>query len=510
MLTGGAGMKLSDLLVFSSVAIQCHDNPDADSIASGFAVYEYFKDHGKEVRLFYSGRNLVQKTNLILLIDKLNVPIEHLDKDTALEEDLLLTVDCQYGAGNVSHLDASNIAMIDHHQPEISGCTLCEIQPIYGSCSTLVWRMLLQEKYPVNDNQILGTALYYGLYTDTNQFSELSFPMDQDMREKLSYNKNLITIFRNSNLNLKELEIAGIALIRNIYNEEYRYSIIKAQPCDPNILGLISDFLLQVDGVDVCVVYHESEAGLKLSIRSCVKEVRASELADYLTANMGSGGGHIEKAGGFINGKLYQKYYPTLHSEGYISKRMNEYYDQVEIIEAKSYQADLSDMGLYQKKKMIVWYVDISKLLPVNTPITVRTLEGDIDLVVEESIYIMIGIKGEVYPIKKDTFEKRYQKVEEYEEIVTDYRPIIKNRESGMDIDLVAHANCCVASGKTFIYAKQLGQTLKIFTLWDEEKYMLGKPGDYFAVSKENLQDMYIVEQNIFYKTYEKIDLNIE
>lgn len=500
-------MKLSDLLEFNSVAIQCHDNPDADSIASGFGLYQYFKDQGKSVRLFYSGRNIVQKANLLLLIDKLSIPILHLDNDTKIEEKLLITVDCQYGAGNVTHFEAENIAIIDHHQPEINGISLCEIQPIYGSCSTLVWRMLLQEQYPVNDNQDLGTALYYGLYTDTNQFSELSFPMDQDMREKLSYNKSYITMFRNSNLNLKELEIAGIALIRNIYNEDYRYSIIKAQPCDPNILGLISDFLLQVDGVDVCVVYHESEAGLKLSIRSCVKEVSASELADYLTANMGSGGGHIEKAGGFINGKLYNQYYPTLHSEGYISKRMNEYFDQVKIIEAKSYQADLTGMELYQKKKIIVWYVDISKLLPVNTPITVRTLEGDMDLVVDESIYIMIGIKGEVYPIKKDTFEKRYLKVEEYEEIITDYRPVIKNRLSGMDIDLVAHANCCIASGKTFIYAKQLEQTVKIFTLWDEEKYMLGKPGDYFAVSKENLQDMYIVEQNIFYKTYEKIDL---
>ena len=28
-------MKLRDLLVFNNITIQCHDNPDADAIASG-------------------------------------------------------------------------------------------------------------------------------------------------------------------------------------------------------------------------------------------------------------------------------------------------------------------------------------------------------------------------------------------------------------------------------------------------------------------------------------------
>ena len=34
-------MKLSDLLEFKQIVIQCHDNPDADAIASGFAIYTY-------------------------------------------------------------------------------------------------------------------------------------------------------------------------------------------------------------------------------------------------------------------------------------------------------------------------------------------------------------------------------------------------------------------------------------------------------------------------------------
>ena len=44
-------MKLSELLEFSEIVIQCHDNPDADAIASGFALYTYFGEKGKKVSL---------------------------------------------------------------------------------------------------------------------------------------------------------------------------------------------------------------------------------------------------------------------------------------------------------------------------------------------------------------------------------------------------------------------------------------------------------------------------
>ena len=51
-----------------------------------------------------------------------------------------------------------------------------------GSCATLVWRLLTEAGYRVEDKR-LGTALYYGLFMDTNQFAELYNPLDQDMRQ---------------------------------------------------------------------------------------------------------------------------------------------------------------------------------------------------------------------------------------------------------------------------------------------------------------------------------------
>lgn len=63
------------------------------------------------------------------------------------------------------------------------------------------------------------------------------------------------------------------------------------------------------------VVFNEGNDGYKYSVRSCIKEVKPSELVGYLAEGIGSGGGHYEKAGGFISMKLYEEKYPTFHAD---------------------------------------------------------------------------------------------------------------------------------------------------------------------------------------------------
>lgn len=503
-------MKLTDLLSYKKIYIQCHDNPDADTIASGFALYRYFSEQGKDVVFFYSGKFMIQKSNLMLMIKELQIPILYVKEPPKLEGELLLMVDCQYKAGNVTRVLAENVAVIDHHQLEMEENELCEIDSSLGSCSTLVWKLLIDADYPVDENVALGTALYYGLYTDTNQFAEVYNPLDMDMRENVMVNQSMIRQFRNANISLAELETAGIALIRNIYNEQYRYAIIKAAPCDPNILGVISDFLLQVDCVDTCVVYNVLNDGIKLSVRSCIKEVRANELAEFLCEGIGSGGGRVEKAGGFISAKLYEKQYNGIHTESYFGDRLNEYFENTEIIYAKTASIDVKDMVLYQKKEMTLGFVRANNVYPLGTKIRIRTLEGDVDLEVTKDLIIMIGIKGEVYPITEEKFNRAYRVVEERSDlrnttIQMKYVPMIKNRTDNTAKQITEFAGSCVTTKTSQIYAKQLEKTTKIFTAWDEEKYMLGKVGDYLAVRKEDQHEIYAVEENIFGLTYEKI-----
>lgn len=501
-------MKLQELEKYNPITIQCHDNPDADAIASGYGLFCYFQSKGKDVSLVYSGKNKIQKSNLVLMVDLLNIPIEYIEpkEEAEYRSGLLITADCQYGAGNVTRIEADVVAIIDHHQVEIENVELAVIHPGLGACATLVWSMLKEAEYEISDDNGLGTALYYGLFTDTNQFAEIFNPMDRDARDLLPFKQSLVTTFRNSNISLEELDIAGIAMRDYFYDEKYRFAVVQSKPCDPNILGLINDFLLQVDKMDNSIVFNENSEGYKISVRSCVTEVDASELAGFLTEGIGSGGGHYEKAGGFISKKKYVKKYGDKQPEEYFKQRMQEYHEGFEMIYAKDYDANLSEFKLYEKKKLPIGYVKADEVVPVGTPIIVRTMEGDTDIIkVTEKDYIMIGVDGEVYPIKEEKFKRSYEVLEReysFEKDVLDaqYIPTIRNCLSGENTPITSYAKCCMPTGQARIYAKPVVGDVKVFTQWG--KYYRGKSGDFLAVRCDDLHDVYLINQRIFAKTY--------
>ena len=377
-------MKLSKLLKYNQIIVQCHDNPDADAIASGFAVYTYLKAQGKEVRLVYGGRNFIRKSNLVMMIKELNIPIEYVsDAGTETPAELLVTVDCQYGEGNVSLYPAENVAVIDHHRVSKKLPKLSEVQSSLGACSTLLWNMLKDEGIDPNEDETLATALYYGLYTDTGNLEEIYHEKDMELRDTAKFDAGLITRLRNANISIEELEIAGAALLRCDYNEQYRFAVVKAGPCDPNVLGLISDMVLEVDAIDVCVVFAVLANGVKLSIRSCEESVKANELAAKLCMGIGSGGGHQVKAGGTIQiellAKAYEAYCRKIGTEprmeldpsgrreqpsmsaikSYLEYRMVEYFENKANIQAVIFDLDGTLLNtLYDLTDSVNWALE--------------------------------------------------------------------------------------------------------------------------------------------------------
>ena len=497
-------LRLSDLTKYSDIVIQCHDNPDADALASGHAIKWYLKRKGITARFVYGGVKPISKSNLVLMINRLGIRadyVKQLDKP-----ELLLTVDCQYGESNVTKFDAENVAVIDHHQ--ISGRLpeLSEVRSNYGSCSTIIFELLQMENIDINTDINLSTALYYGLMTDTNSFSEISHPSDRDLRDLAKFSRSEIIMYKNSNLSRDELKITGKALENVVFNETNSYAIVEAEPCDPNILGIISDMLLEVDSIATCLVYSILPFGVKLSVRSCVKEVKASELAAYLAENLGGGGGHLIKAGGLLKRDLLEaagvKYEKEV-LDTFIKTRMEEYFKSSEIIHAGEHRENLSDLKHYIKKEVHVGYVPAADIGIPGRKIMIRTLEGDVDVKLEEDLMIIIGINGEIYPCKKEKFDVSYVLDDSKYVFPGEYPPAVIDTETGERIELLPNAHSCIAKGGSGIYARPLDHRVKVFTAWDREKYYLGVPGDFLAVRTDDLSDIYVIAKDIFERTYE-------
>ena len=348
-------MKLESLLKYNNIVIQMHDNPDADAVGSAYALYRFFLENNKKARIIYGGKFEITKSNMLLMIKELNIPIEYV---SVLEKpELLLTVDCQYGEGNVTRFEADNIAIIDHHNTGRESSEFFEIRSHIVSCATVCYDMLREAGYDVNKDRSVATALYYGMYMDSNELSELRHPLERDMVDYLKIDKVLINRLAHSNFTLQELETAGIALLRFTYDESKKLSIIHSKPCDPNILGVIGDIVLKVDTIDVSVIFNECSNGYKLSLRSCVPEIGVNHLAAFLTEGIGNGGGHLDKAGGFISRKQLIANFGDIGIETYLFSKINEYYNMFDVIHSKNGITDKTGFNTYSKLPYKYGYV---------------------------------------------------------------------------------------------------------------------------------------------------------
>ena len=495
--------KLSDILPFDNIVIQCHDNPDADAIGSAFALYSYLRQQGKSPEIVYSGFNEVSKRNLQRMLSDLAIPMRYVKELEA--PDLLVCVDCQYGQGNVKKFAAPTVCVVDHHLLVSKEYDFGVVESGLGSCSTLMWKLLSDEGFDFAAQQNVATALYYGLFTDTSKLTEINHPLDKDMRDSLPTfaNMTLIKELRNCNLSLEELEVAGVALLRNHNDSDKRYAIFRAEDCDPSILAMISDFALEVENVDVCLAYNIKDDGAKTSVRSCVREVMASEFAEFISSGVGSGGGHRDKAGGFIQKKAVEALEMSIPE--YISLKSAVYFEKYDMIYASNHTIDTSDMKRYVKKPLHLGFVISSEVFEKNTSIMLRTLEGDSKVRSDDDIYLMIGIEGEIYPIKADKFRANYKICECDFCSESEYEPSAKNESTGEVKKLKPFIKSCISLGEKPIFARPLTRHTKVFTEWNPDGYMYGKPGDYLAVKCDDINDVYIIQAHIFAKAYEEV-----
>ena len=509
-------MDLKKLLDYDRVVIQCHDNPDPDAIASAFALSRFLTQNGKISEIVYSGVAPLQKANLVLMTSSLGIDMRFIPAQSEpphWEDEghsLLLVVDGQAGAGNVKNLSAKETAVIDHHPQELPPPALYDIRPFLGSCATLVWLLLREADFDFAGELEVSTALYYGLYTDTGGFSEIRHPLDMDMRDTLRIDAGLFKRLKSSNLTLSDLRIAGRTLTNCHFDPVTHSAIFEADPCDPNILGFASDLALQVDNIDACVVFCRVSGGVKISVRSCVREIMANELADHLCREAGSGGGHKEKAGGFISAEALERLGGLSPAE-FLRERFRTYFSGYDLVYSDAAPLDKATCRPYKKIPTPVGYVRTADISPTGAELVVRTLEGDTFVDAGADTYILVGIRQEVYPILRKKFEASY------EPLSGPYRPDGRfRREDGYSptvraalqetlVDLGPYIRPCIPTGEALIYARELTRRTKVFTAWNLEGYMFGDIGDYLAVRADDPADVYIIERDIFAATYRSV-----
>jgi len=284
-----------------SVVIQAHDFPDHDAISSAFALGHLLETQGIKTRLVYNG--IVDRVSLQKMIEVLSIPMIHASEAGLTEGDKIITVDGCIGEKNVTDLPGYEIAAIDHHEVIApKGLWFSDIRPEYGATATIMFEyyQILGETMTRN----VATALQIGLAIDTanltrgfvgadlKAFEYFHTRADQDLvgricrnsmqhKELIYYQKMLDVLDRRGNVAFAWLE----------------------EGCPKNMLGILGDFVLALDEVDVVVLAATAGQKIHLSLRSESPSINVSRLVrDVVVQNkIGFGGGHSHMAGGILD-----------------------------------------------------------------------------------------------------------------------------------------------------------------------------------------------------------------
>ena len=281
------------------IFIQPHNVPDPDAIASSLGMYYLLSHRGiQKLAIVYDQE--IEKANSLKMLELFKVPLVRASDAYSLgEEDWGVWIDAQKGNANITDLPIDEVAVIDHHEYKGGmGYRFEDIRPQAGSCSAIVAEWFFENN--IEPPRPIATALLYGIFMDTDNLTRGASDLDIDMFYKLYSLSDIgmIVELKGNEISVKDLDLYAEAFKTvEIYDE---MAFLRLKNVNDSLLGAAGDIVVSVAGVEIVVACAMRETGIKLSVRSTNINVKASDLARYLTEGCGVGGGHDNMAGGFI------------------------------------------------------------------------------------------------------------------------------------------------------------------------------------------------------------------
>ena len=281
------------------VYLQMHNFPDPDALGSSMGLQYLLNLKGIESTICYSGS--IDRFNTRKMIDIFNIKIVAIEniKDMT-EEDEIILLDTQKGNGNVCECIGKVIVCIDHHPIfEHYNYVYKDIRESVGACATIIASYFYENNYKMPKD--VAAALVYGINVDTAHLTRGVARLDLEMFYNLykDADENHLNYLENNTLSVDDLQeyakaISSIRLYENV-------SFAKTgKECSKSLIGVISDFMLNIVDVVFSVVYSVKNEGIRLSVRSDNKNLHAGKIIMEALDGIGTGGGHSIMAGGFV------------------------------------------------------------------------------------------------------------------------------------------------------------------------------------------------------------------
>lgn len=295
--------KLISKLDIEHVYIQTHNFPDPDAISSAYALQYLLKLYGISSTICYKGK--IDRCNTRKMMEMFGIAATNVDKlgDSILESKIIL-VDAQKNNGNTYDLQCEQVISIDHH-PVFDNADYIhsDIRSDVGACASIIASYFVENNIDIPEN--IATALLYGIKVDTAKLTRGVSKLDMDMFYLLFFkadNKQIANLESHS-MELEDLRAYGSA-IESIEVENSVSVANTVADCPEALIAEIADFMAELQNVCFSVVYSIKKDGIKLSVRSFRNSgCNAGEIIIEALEGIGTGGGHVSMAGGYVSFK---------------------------------------------------------------------------------------------------------------------------------------------------------------------------------------------------------------
>jgi nanoRNase/pAp phosphatase (c-di-AMP/oligoRNAs hydrolase) len=288
-----------------AVAIFCHDNPDPDTLASGWALHHICEHRKVDAGIFFGGELALPGSKE--LVKRLRIPVRGLSGPEEVEEvisshsKIALVDSARAGENNCLPINVVPNIVIDHHSTGASakGGEFFEVRANVGATSTIMTKYYIQLGLPMDLR--IATALFYGIKTDTGGFTKNISPADMMAAAFLSsyVYQPLLDIFEAPPLPRSTIEAFGKAVVDREVKEHVSISWLGELP-DRSALPMVVDFMMQEEGTLTAVVMAVVGSTVQLSARNKDKEIHIGAVLHRAFKGVGSAGGHATSAGGQI------------------------------------------------------------------------------------------------------------------------------------------------------------------------------------------------------------------
>ena len=303
-----------------NIVITCHTNADGDAIGSSLGWAEYLKAQGKEPTIIVPDQypdylHWLPNTEKIVRYDKhreqadLLLKIADLvfclDFNTPSRVDEMQQSLCQSKAKRV---------LIDHHLGPDVPTVLSVSHPDASSTSELIFRIVWQLGAFEQMTRHFATPIYCGMMTDTGGFTYNSCDpaIYYIISQLLTKGINKDRIYRNVYHNFSEdrLRLSGFVMLERLVVDAERHASYYALRREDlrrfhfmkgDAEGLVN-IPQQIKGLKLSISLREDtdkENLIWVSLRS-VDDFPANQVAEQFF----NGGGHLNAAGGRINGTI--------------------------------------------------------------------------------------------------------------------------------------------------------------------------------------------------------------